>query len=82
MSGDLARAPGREPPNWVRALMDPLLDRLGPAWIPESEAYQDLRYPLLRAFWAEEYGLIERRKKGIWRPQWHLRLSAKGWAEQ
>lgn len=73
--------------KWQRQLADPLLERLGPKWIREAAALQGLNYPNMRAFWAIELGLVERRRLP-WPLAWLLgdpvwmRLTKKGWAEQ
>jgi hypothetical protein len=69
--------------KWKRQLAAPLLERLGPRWIREEGALKGLNYPNMRAFWAVELGLAERRKRwGILGGPWMIRLTKKGWAEE
>lgn len=82
MSGNLARAPDPAPLVFYFGAARPLLDRLGPEWMPEDEALEGLNRPQWRRFYACELGLAERRRRGWpWRRQWMIRLTKKGWAE-
>lgn len=92
MSGDFARAGealraiaeelGRVRYQAMIGMARPLVDRLSRIWAPEAEALAGLNYPNMRAFWACELGLAERRRHGPpWRRCWQIRLTEKGWAE-
>jgi hypothetical protein len=63
---------------WKLEIARPLLDRLGPRWIREDEATRDLWSPSTRIFWADQLGLIERRRS-FFRREWWIRLSGRAW---
>jgi hypothetical protein len=48
----------------------------------ESEALEGLSYADMRAFWACQIGLAERRRRGLFRRRWFIRLTKKGWELQ
>jgi hypothetical protein len=72
--------------KWKRQIAQPLLDRLGPKWIREEAALKGLNYPSMRAFWAVELGLVERRRipliGGLFGDPIWIRLTKKGWASE
>lgn len=66
----------------LQAFVRPLLDELGPVWMLESEAFEAVSYPNMRAFWACELGLAERQRRGFFPRRWWIRLTKTGWESE
>lgn len=63
--------------RWQIRIAEPLLERLSRYWEDEARVLEGLSYPAMRLFWAQNLGLIDRRRPWFSR-RIMIRLSREG----